>query len=715
MKIILKYILLVCCICFSTLAYSQMKWVSLDSCSSGTDPTVTLLKSDSLTYQVRIHIHGFYDEQIVKDSVVYHKLSFGNGFTTSRIGLPALPIISQLIAIPSGNNCTGSILKKNWVSVSMGRIYPYQKPLLETETEKEFIANDSVYNSNEFKSSLLEEGNINTWRGINNVAFSICPFEYYPKDKELSVLTDFTFTVNFAPSIDSPAINKSIDRKDLDFFDNKFNLSTVDNQVDEGDNYDYLIIVGDNSTMLNSQALKEFCKWKAYKGFKTKIVSTATTGSTCQSIKNYISSEYKKGIKYVLFVGDDDRIPLYCWNGSQNSDYWYGCMDGDNDDQADIAIGRFSTNSLPELQNMIDKTIKYESTDNNYAQYVQLVAHKQSAPEVYQACCEAIRTEKYNNPLIFFKAYGASTENGGTNATNSDVISRINQGVNIVNYRGHGAWDEWAWNWSADNKGFYADEVNQLTNTFYPVIFGIACSTADIKDHTCLMESFTRSAHGAVAYLGATENSYTEANHSLDKILFKELLNDDIVNMGELNVKSQIRNIAEVGNFTAVDNAFCYLCGNDPSLEIWTQNPKSFANIEASKASDGLHISVGGVTGFYVSVTSKDGDFLYKKSTTTNSVVLPDYNSDYHVVLNKQNFIPMEVQSQETSYLQNRTITDNEEITGNRIEVGYDVTNSSPYGNVTVKNGGSLKLKSTSGTFIKNGFKCEKGATLVIE
>jgi ribosomal protein S4E len=99
----------------------------------------------------------------------------------------------------------------------------------------------------------------------------------------------------------------------------------------------------------------------------------------------------------------------------------------------------------------------------------------------------------------------------------------------------------------------------------------------------------------------------------------------------------------------------------------------------------------------------------------TKSIAFSDNNSDYHVVLNKQNFIPMEVQSQETSYLQNRTITDNEAITGNKIEVGYDVTTSSPYGNVTVKNGASLNLKSTSGTFIKNGFECEKGATLVIE
>lgn len=51
---------------------------------------------------------------------------------------------------------------------------------------------------------------------------------------------------------------------------------------------------------------------------------------------------------------------------------------------------------------------------------------------------------------------------------------------------------------------------------------------------------------------------------------------------------------------------------------------------------------------------------------------------------------------------------------GIKIEIGYDVTTSIPKGDVILKDGADLKLNSTSGTIIKNGFKCEKGAKLTI-
>lgn len=65
-------------------------------------------------------------------------------------------------------------------------------------------------------------------------------------------------------------------------------------------------------------------------------------------------------------------------------------------------------------------------------------------------------------------------------------------------------------------------------------------------------------------------------------------------------------------------------------------------------------------------------------------------------------------------YIQNREFTGNEDISGDKIEIGYDVTTSIPKGDVILKDGADLKLNSTFGTIIKNGFKCEKGAKLTI-
>lgn len=97
-------------------------------------------------------------------------------------------------------------------------------------------------------------------------------------------------------------LNSRIRQKDLNIFDNNFLMS---NDVLQTDNtsYDYLII-GDNSALLRSQALKNFSKWKAIKGYKTKIVSIEATGTSCSSIKKFIESEYNvnKSLSYALLL-----------------------------------------------------------------------------------------------------------------------------------------------------------------------------------------------------------------------------------------------------------------------------------------------------------------------------------------------------------------------------------------------------------------------------
>lgn len=710
-----------CFLSVNTFMYSQAKWVSLDNSPVGTLPTIEVLKSDNLSYQIRVSIHGFYDEQVVKEAVVYHRISFGDDVTTAEIGFPAMPIISQLIALPTRGEYSSSVLEKKWADVSIGKIYPYQKPLLETESPTKIIVNNAVYNQELYTIPLVSNGNVSVWRDVHNVTFSLCPFKYYPKNGNLSVLSEFVFKVEFSVGKDAFK-HQAIAKSDLTMFDNNF--STLGNKlVTDNASYDYLIIVGDNDALLKSQTLSDFCKWKAVKGYKTKVVSTSFVGKSCLSIKKYIANEYRKGIKYVLFIGDDDRIPLYDRRSSQTggiieSDYWYGCMDGDDDVQSDLVIGRFSTNSVTDLQNMVNKTIKYESSDNQYAQDVQLVANSEDAPFKYQNCCEQIRIAAYRTPLNFKRTYGATASYGGTNSTNADIISQINHGVNIVNYRGHGDWDRWiCWNFLGQD--FLVNDIGALANTTYPIVFGVACTTADIRNHTCLLETFMRSKHGSVAYIGATIPSYTTANHSFNKILFSELLNNDIANVGELNVRAHIRNISAIRNFTAIDNAFCYVCGSDPALEIWTQKPKTFRNVTALRQQDGLHITVNGVVNYTISVLSKNGSLRYKVESSSNSVKLPDYQSGDLIYLNKRNYIPLEVKpqgnSQNTVYVQNRIFTNDEVISGNKIEMGYDVTPSIQYGKVLIKKDAKLRLRSSSGTILKNGVECEKGATLIIE
>lgn len=71
--------------------------------------------------------------------------------------------------------------------------------------------------------------------------------------------------------------------------------------------------------------------------------------------------------------------------------------------------------------------------------------------------------------------------------------------------------------------------------------------------------------------------------------------------------------------------------------------------------------------------------------------------------------------AQNVVYIQNETINSYRNVNGDRVLIGYDVTTSKSYGNVTVKSGASLQVNSSVETVIKNGFECEKGATLTVQ
>lgn len=721
-------------ICIDMLGKVQERWIPFDSLTDKREPTIEVVNSDNTEHYIKITFHGMYAEDVEQEGTTYRKLSFGSMYAAiGAVGEPAMPVVSQLIALPLGDDCACSIIKNDSVDLSIGAIYPFLEPVTEDEREV-FVKNDKAYSSILYDSPVLTKGTPQVYRGIRNVRVGVCPFKYYPQKGRLTVYRSVYVRIVFESAegnrVLAPARARMFPKG---IFDNNLeqiqsNQNAAPQKTAQGC-HDYLIIVGDDSTLYNSAALKKFYTWKSYKGHKVKVVSTTETGSSCESIKNYIKGEYANaGIKYVLFVGKDDRIPEYEWTNFRNEckegDYWYGCMD-DTDDtpdvQADIAIGRFPTNKLEELQNMICKSIAYESTKNINVKKVLLVAHKQDAPERYQGCMDTIFNTNYSTPMTFIKAYGADMSKGGTKATNDTLIKYINRGLNILNYRGHGNETKWPYSWSFDNKEFATDKVDSLTNTAYPIVFSIACLNSHFGFEPCLMEKFMDSPKGAAFFLGATESTFTSTNSIYNKKLYGKLLDENIFNIGDLNIAAHISTIASVEDpvntylfVRAISNAFCYVCAGDPSLEIFTQPAKTFDVVTAVRYSRDVRINAGPVNGFSVSVVSVDGELLDTVSTDITVITLQDVPYDAHIVLNKRGYIPYEVKLS-TAYVQNESFMSEQAVVGENIEVGENVTTFVTSGSVMVNSGASLKLKSASTTLIRNGFECKKGGELIIE
>ena len=488
--------------------------------------------------------------------------------------------------------------------------------------------------------------------------------------------------------------------------------------------YDYLIILGSGLDQIeNSDEMTRFRIWKALKGHKTRIVRVDSISNNPISIKNYISQEYDNGVRYVLLIGDANNVSVGTITDSNNSqissDYWYGCL-FNNDAIADISIGRFPVSNLDDFKNMVDKTIRYESSYNALTD-VLLVAHYQDAPQGYQLCCEDISNFNYTTSVNFIKDYGATSGNdcNGTNATNASVINHINSGAHIINYRGHGGANLWGNPyWNSANQTFYDTQISNLSDDVCAVFFSIACFTGDFVGQTCFLENFLRPQNGAVAFIGATELTDTDCNHNYNKNLFKELLNNAVYNIGDINILAHGLNIINGQYYNlSEDVAYSYILGGDPTLEIWTDSPQSLGNVDVLTSNGSIAISTGLSGDYSVSISSMNGDLIQTLHPTGSSCTFAIPANKFFISVYKHNYFPKVIYYDSvTNSIVNMRYNYDAYYTASPLDIHTEAASSDEDEGTIVRSGNKLVLlKGSGGVTIYEDFECEKGAVLEIK
>lgn len=279
---------------------------------------------------------------------------------------------------------------------------------------------------------------------------------------------------------------------------------------------------------------------------------------------------------------------------------------------------------------------------------------------------------------------------------------------------GHGDYNRWG-TWNASYEDFMSSEINNMDDNTCALFFSVTCLTGNIRHAECMLEAFTRAQNGSVGFIGATEETFDIANHSYNKYLFTKLLNDSVYQIGNLNVAAHIQNMSPWSGL-AEDNAYCYICGCDPTLEIWTAVPQNISEVEMANQNGIVSITTA-LNDYNVSVVSEDGVLLNKITTSSNVCTFSSPATNYYIVINKHNYYPYIIYYDSTSnYIQNKTFGDNCYYENNPMEIGYDVTNTISYGNVIVEPDSYLKVKNGNGdVIIKNGFECQQGGTFEIK
>lgn len=680
-----------------------------------------IIVSSPSEYIVRIKLHNLIYSIEENEGREFVRLLLDGGNNTQKMGEPSLPLIIQHIGLPPETSYNVEITENKWVAKPIGLIYPGQNSFITDNNNSVFFYSDSVYKSHLYKYPLYEVSNCYHWRNIENFYISICPFKYHPSERQLFILTDFTLTVRFNPNKDIPTTHLSFTEKENKWFDNNGFLSNFiknNRETSSNDNYNYLIIVGNMPEIENSQAMRDFRRWKALKGFKSKIVSTATIGTDSASIKNYITQQKLLGVEYVLFVGDHQKIPLarLSPNHSQynneilKSDYWYGCIN--NNEQAEIPIGRFLTNSLDNFSNMVNKTINYESVCHDWTNKVLLVSHIDS---LFRNTMEIIRNTTFSQPMTFTRTYAGPTSGGGTNSDKFDVIDSINSGKNIVTINSHGnAGCFWIFN--GDNSTITYEDCSLLSEGTYPIIFSGACYNGDFtEERYSIAKHFTCSDHSSCAFIGGTMPVYTYPCNVFFQYLYNNLLNDNYFYLGQLLLKSHMDNWNYNTFGIAIDNAYNCICAGDPTLEIWTGLQYSFDKTGIKVMDDSLLVYAN-TDSFNLNVVSEDSLFVGSSVSVQNNCKIPIPLEDCEIALNKHNHIPFVVKiNVDDCYIQNTTFNQNTFFSNSPLSIGYDVTSSIENGNVTIEPGTKVMLNKGNGVLIKNGFECKLGAEFTIE
>lgn len=688
---------------------AQTSWLSFNTSNSKTT-SVQLLSFDTESAVVEITLAGLEVEQKVENEVKFQKISLPNYFrTTNEIGKPEIPSVSFSLGVPDLEAVSFTIIDSSIIKFSDFNIYPVQEPFYGTES-RPFVIDESFYKTDSFYPTFINENsNPSELRNIRTMDFSIYPIRFNPNAKELYVYNKIKLKIEFNGVKSSNIIvkNSSVSSEwDKMYASSILNYNYIqpslsidpDISITEGlktdgdDEYDYLIITVDKFY----DHIKRFADWKLRKGFRTNVKKLSEIGgNNWNNIENYIDGEYANNIKYTLLVGDVDELQMM-W--IDDTDIRYGDVINESTwpFTIEVPIGRITPKRIPRYQQdpiwdinyFIDKEINYEiqAPSSNFVKKVLLVSSDDkyaSGQPIYDPTSEYIRTYSYVNQPTFVKAYGTE------GATNTDVNNHINNGLGIVNYRGHGGpvgWDGWSGSSTYATTHAYLLN-NQLWN---PVVFSIACQTAHMynNDET-LAEAFVKTTYGASAFLGACEDVDNDMDNHFDKLLFKTIYDNNIYHIGN-DLISVINNHNEVEN----SDKYYYLWLGEPSLELWTDSPQQFTNLTVTDNGSSLTINTG-VSGSEICVSSTNSGSTYysvihnTSSYTFNTAVRPLY-----ITVTKHNYIPYTA------------------ITGGTISTDeYWMGNLKILGSLVLSNGKTLKIGNGSPQ-VQGSFTIQQGAQL---
>ncbi len=606
---------------------------------------------------ITFSLNGYDMESIDEKGYKYQKISYINEGEFIEVGKPDLPRFTRFVVIPDQGEVTFDIINFEEELIPNITVYPQQELQLESQPKNTgFSIDESFYSGrNIFPAEIIQIGEPAIMRDHRVVTVTVNPFQYDPVAKELRIIKNIEFEVNTTGENGTNQLKTN--RLPSRTFQKLYEASILNYSTSSlREDYQipsYLFIYPNDATLLSN--LEYLTDWKHQKGFEVTLASTAETGTTTTSIKNYIQNAYdtwENPPEFVCLVGDvggSYSIPTYYISYySAEGDHPYAQLEG-NDVLEDVFLGRISISSITDIQTYVAKVLLYEkepymAETNWYDRSLMVGDPSSSGPSTVftkQSIVEMMQQHAPN--IIATEVYSGSYS--------SMMTSNLNSGVSYFNYRGY-----------LGMSGFGNSQIFNLSNyRKLPFAVILTCGTGSFASGESSSEAFIRAGSagnpiGAIAAIGtATWGTHTNFNNCVDAGIYYGVFADGIYNPGGALNRGKLALFehypqnpgGHVDNFTHMNSLM-----GDPGVELWTGIPQDLiANYETviSPGANYLEVQVESSSGspiedaWVCALMGDDVIFVSEYTDGDGFVYLPinaEEIGDIHLTITKHNYIP---------------------------------------------------------------------------
>lgn len=575
------------------------QWQPLQpAAAAGSVPEVTLLSQDASGAVMQITLPGFSIDRFEAEGAQYQRINIGGETYTHEAGLPEVPYLAEILAVPDHASIEVEIIATGEVKTFKDIILPpARQSWWEGDAETPYQENRAAYaNDALYPAVAAQTEDPAVFRDLRIVRISMFPFRYNAAKKELQVATSMIVRVKFGGG---EAINpKTSSRRPIAPSFGKiyrsfiFNYEQVLNEIyggrEEGDDL-MLCIMPDEFTA----SFQVFADWKRQSGTDIHITKFSDIGANANNpdvIKNHISDawyNWETPPTYVLVVGDAGVFPYkivsYPDYSFPNEDFFVE-VEG-NDYFPEMMIGRFTNQGDYRMQVIINKNILYET-----APYTDDETWFRKG-----TCCSnnaydsQVTTKRFTADVMLndgnFLHVDTLMSDGNSWGWNcsmdkSDIINAINNGRSFLNYRGEG----WYSGWQASCYSFTTNDVSSLSNgQKFTFIASIGCGATGFHSNggNCFGEEWvqlgsTTAPRGGIAVLGPTSNTHTTYNNRIDKGIFEGMFREGMDTPGQALLRGKIYMYNVFGNEYYVEYHYKVYCTlGDPSVHIWKDTPRA--------------------------------------------------------------------------------------------------------------------------------------------